>query len=46
MFDNRVLRCTFEPARGKRQETGEEFTVRSFITCALHQVLMLLFFHV
>jgi hypothetical protein len=37
--ENRVLRRILGPKR-KRQEAGEDFIMRSFITCTLHQILL------
>jgi hypothetical protein len=39
VFENRMLRRIFEPKREmKRQEVGENYIMRSFITCTLLQV--------
>jgi hypothetical protein len=38
-FENRVLRRIFGPKR-KWQEAGEDCIMRSFVTCALHQMLL------
>jgi hypothetical protein len=35
VFENRVLRRTFG---SKRVDIGENYVMRSFITCTLHQV--------
>jgi hypothetical protein len=42
MFQNRVLRRMFGPkgALRKKQNEGEISTVRSFITCTLHQIFL------
>jgi hypothetical protein len=39
VFENRVLRRTFDPMK-KCQEAGEDYIMRSFITCTLHQMLL------
>jgi hypothetical protein len=40
MSENRVLRRIFEPNREKWRETGEDCTIKSFITCMLHQIII------
>jgi hypothetical protein len=39
MFENGVLRRIYEP-KEKWWEAGEDCTVRSFVTCTLHQLLL------
>jgi hypothetical protein len=39
MLENRVLRGIFGTKR-KWRETGEDFIMRSFITCTLHEMLL------
>jgi hypothetical protein len=39
VHENRVLRRIFESKR-KWQAAGEDCTMRSFITCTLHQILL------
>jgi hypothetical protein len=41
-FENRVLRTIFGPKSKEvaRVWTGEDYVVRSFITCTLHQILI------
>jgi hypothetical protein len=39
VFENRVLRRIFRPE--KRREVGEDWVMRSFITCTLHKILFL-----
>jgi hypothetical protein len=38
--ENRVLRRIFGPEMEKWQEDGEDCIMRSFVTCALHQILL------
>jgi hypothetical protein len=40
VFENRELNRMFAPKRRKWQETGEDYVMRSFITCKLHQILL------
>jgi hypothetical protein len=40
VFENRVLRWIFGPKRGKWREAGEDYIVRRFITCTVHQILL------
>jgi hypothetical protein len=37
-FDNKMLRRIFGPERDEEQEVGVGCTLRSFVTCTLHQV--------
>jgi hypothetical protein len=39
VFENRVLRRIFGPTWEKWWEAREDYIMRSFITCALHQIL-------
>jgi hypothetical protein len=39
VFGNRVLRRKFGPKREEVGETGEDYIMRSFVTCTLHQIL-------
>jgi hypothetical protein len=39
VFENRVLRGIFGP-KMKWKETGEDYIMRSFITCTLHKMLL------
>jgi hypothetical protein len=38
--ENRVLKKCFDTRGTKWQENGEDCTVRSFITCTAHQILL------
>jgi hypothetical protein len=38
VFENRLLRRIFGPKREKWQEAEEDYKMRSFITCTLHQM--------
>jgi hypothetical protein len=38
VFENRVLRRIFESKRAEVMEVAEQYLMRSFITCTLHQV--------
>jgi hypothetical protein len=38
--ENRVLRRIFGRRGRKWREAGEDFIMRSFITCTLHQILL------
>jgi hypothetical protein len=40
MYENRGLRQHFDLIGKKQQETGENFTMRSFINFTLHQMLL------
>jgi hypothetical protein len=40
VFENRVLRRIFEPEEDKYEEGGENFILRCFIYCALHQMFL------
>jgi hypothetical protein len=43
VFENGVLARIFGPKReqvGREGETGEDSIMRSFITCTLHQILL------
>jgi hypothetical protein len=40
VFENRVLRRIFGPKREEVAGSWEDCTVRSFITCTIHQVLL------
>jgi hypothetical protein len=39
VFENRVLRRIFGPKR-KWREAGEDYIMRSLITCMFHQILL------
>jgi hypothetical protein len=39
VFENRVLRRTFGPKREEVTGDGGNFTIRSFINCALHHFI-------
>jgi hypothetical protein len=38
MFENKLLRRKFGPERDEVREAGENYIMRSFITCTLRQV--------
>jgi hypothetical protein len=38
VFENRKLRRLFGPKEMKWWEVGENYIMRSFVTCTLHQV--------
>jgi hypothetical protein len=40
VFENRALRRIFGPKREEVAGVGEDYIVRSFITCTLHQILL------
>jgi hypothetical protein len=40
VFGNRILRRIFGLKRKKWWEAGEDFIMRSFITCTLHPILL------
>jgi hypothetical protein len=40
VFENRVLGRIFGPKRKERQEGGEDYIMRRFISCSLHQMLL------
>jgi hypothetical protein len=40
LFKNRVVRRIFRTIGRKWREAGEDCTVRSFITCTLHEILL------
>jgi hypothetical protein len=40
VFENRVLRRTFEPKREELTGNGENCIMRSFITCMLHWIFL------
>jgi len=39
VFENRVLRGIFEPKRDELTGSGENYIMRSFIICTVHQIL-------
>jgi len=39
MFQNRVLRRIFGPKRDEVKGSGENYIMRSFMTCILHLIL-------
>jgi hypothetical protein len=38
--ENRLLGREYMDLKGRKWETGEDCTVRSFIICVLHQILL------
>jgi hypothetical protein len=42
VFENRVLRRILGPKGRKWGETGEDCIMRGFITCTLHQILLVI----
>jgi len=40
VLENRALRRIFDLRRRKWQEAGEDYIMRSFITCTLHKILL------
>jgi hypothetical protein len=40
VFENRMLRKIVGPKRKKWWGAGEDYVIRDFITCTLHQILL------
>jgi hypothetical protein len=40
VFEKKVSRRIFGPKREKGASTGEDYIMKSFITCTLHEILL------